>query len=117
MIATVTADALLEFFVGQVFDQLREDGTAIVHPGIVAMLRWILISNRSRSRRESTFAVAMHYGLTAKLSPDSSDMDIRMKRAVLENDHHARTSRRNHRRHHGQRSGGLFQLRRDGVHF
>ena len=72
MIATVTADALLEFFVGQVFDQLREDGTAIVHPGIVAMLRWILISNRSRSRRESTFAVAMHYGLVAKLSPDSS---------------------------------------------
>src|SRR5438552_17927857 len=73
MIATVTADALLEFFVGQVFDQLREDGTAIVHPGIVAMLRWILISNRSHSRRESTFAVAMHYGLVAKLSPDSSD--------------------------------------------
>jgi len=49
MIATVTADALLEFFVRQVFDQLRKNGTAIVHPGILAAPAPVSGSNRSRS--------------------------------------------------------------------
>src|SRR2546422_5628850 len=73
MIATVTADALLEFFVRKVFDQLRKNGTAIVHPGILAAPAPVSGSNRSRSSYQSTFVVAIRCGYVAKISPDSND--------------------------------------------
>src|SRR5206468_10228607 len=73
MIATVTADALLEFFVRQVFDQLRKNGTAIVHPGILAAPAPVSGSNRSRSSYQSTFVVAIRCGYVAKISRDSND--------------------------------------------
>src|SRR5438093_12618208 len=75
MIATVTADALLEFFVRQVFDQLRKNGTAIVHPGILAAPAPVSGSNRSRSSYQSTFVVAIRCGYVAKISPDSNDKE------------------------------------------
>jgi len=36
MIATITADTLLEVLVGEFFDELGKHSTAIVHPGILA---------------------------------------------------------------------------------
>jgi hypothetical protein len=63
MVAAITSDALLKFFVGQMLHELREDGLAKVHASLSCLSKKIpkrsffIQSNSNRSRLQSLQAL------------------------------------------------------------